>query len=69
MDYSAGRALAKLHQDLARAGVVLAVIVVRVRHQGYLDRYGLLDLIGPNHIFESRYDCIQGGWPTLSCDS
>jgi sulfate permease, SulP family len=58
VDYSGGRALTELHQDLAKAGIVLALIVVRVRHQGYLERMGLVDLIGADRIFESRYDCV-----------
>jgi high affinity sulfate transporter 1 len=59
LDYSAGQALKELHQDLSRMGVVLALIVVQVKHQGYLVRTGLLDLIGPNRIFQSRYECIE----------
>ena len=59
LDYSAGRALAELHQDLSRAGVVLALIVVPVRHQGDIERMGLVNLIGANRIFESRHKCIQ----------
>jgi sulfate permease, SulP family len=59
MDYSAGRALAELQQDLAKKGVVLSLIVVQVRHQSYLERMGLVDLIGANRIFESRQACID----------
>ena len=59
LDYSAGRALAELHQDLSKAGVVLALIVVPVRHQGSIERMGLVNLIGANRIFESRHKCIQ----------
>jgi sulfate permease, SulP family len=59
LDYSAGRVLTELHEDLSKAGVVLALIVVQVTHQGYLERMGLVDLIGRNRIFESRYDCIH----------
>ena len=59
MDYSAGRALAELQQDLAKAGVVLSLIVVQVRHQGYLERMGLIDVIGANRIFESRRACVE----------
>jgi MFS superfamily sulfate permease-like transporter len=59
MDYSAGRAVTEFQQDLAKAGVVVAAIVVPVRHQGALERMGLVDLIGPNRIFESRQACID----------
>jgi len=58
MDYSAGRALTELQQDLSRAGVVLALIVVP-RHHGLLERMGLVDLIGANRIFQTRHACIQ----------
>jgi high affinity sulfate transporter 1 len=59
LDYSAGRALVELHEELSKKDIVLALIVVQVQHQGYLERLGLLDLIGTNRIFQSRYDCIQ----------
>jgi MFS superfamily sulfate permease-like transporter len=58
LDYSAGCALAELHQDLSKIGVILALIVAPERHQGFLARTGMVDLIGQEHIFESRYDCI-----------
>lgn len=59
MDYSAGRAMAELQQDLAKAGVALSLIVVQVRHQSDLERMGLVDLIGASRIFESRQACID----------
>ena len=58
MDYSAGRALLELHQDLSRAGIVLALIVVELKHKGRLERMGVVDLVGADRIFESRFDCI-----------
>ena len=64
-DFSAGRALAELQEDLAKKGVTLALIVVPVRHQGDLERMGLIELIGANHIFESRQACLaayQSEW-------
>jgi high affinity sulfate transporter 1 len=59
LDYSAGEALTELHQDLSKAGVILALIVVPERHQGYLERTGMVEVIGRNRIFESRYECVQ----------
>jgi high affinity sulfate transporter 1 len=59
LDYSAARTLTELQQDLSKAGVELALIVVPVKHQSALDRMGLIDLIGANRIFESRHKCIQ----------
>jgi high affinity sulfate transporter 1 len=59
LDYSAGEALKELHQELSKKGVVLALIVVQLRHRGFLDRMGLIDLIGANRIFDSRYACLE----------
>jgi high affinity sulfate transporter 1 len=59
MDFSAGRTLLELFQDLKSAGIVLALIVVPMRQQRVMERMGLLKLIGSNRIFESRYECIQ----------
>jgi MFS superfamily sulfate permease-like transporter len=58
IDYSAGRGLAELHQDLTEAGVTLALIIVKVRHKGKLERMGLLDLISSDRIYESREECL-----------
>jgi len=58
LDFSAGRALAELQQDLAKIGVTLALIVIPVRHWSNLERMGLIELIGANHIFESRHACL-----------
>jgi hypothetical protein len=44
---------------LAKAGVVLALIVVQVRHQGDLESMGLIKLIGANRIFDSRHACLD----------
>ena len=59
LDYSAARALVELKQDLAKMGVVLAMIVIQVRHYGQLERLGLIDVIGANRIFESRQACTE----------
>jgi high affinity sulfate transporter 1 len=58
LDFSAGHALAELQQDLAKADVVMALIVVQVRHHGDLERMGLINLIGVDRIFESRQACL-----------
>jgi MFS superfamily sulfate permease-like transporter len=59
LDFSAGRALMDLHSDLRKEGVVLAVTRVQVRPQGDLERMGLIELIGPDRIFESRHACLK----------
>ena len=58
LDFSAGRAVAELQADLAKAGVVLALIVVPTRHRPNLERMGLHNVIGENRIFESREACL-----------
>jgi MFS superfamily sulfate permease-like transporter len=58
LDFSAGCALAELHQDLAKAGVVLAMVQVPAEHHVTLERMGLVDLIGAGRIFDSRHACI-----------
>jgi MFS superfamily sulfate permease-like transporter len=58
IDYSAGRALAELHQDLAKKSVVLALSRVHPLARGGLERPGLIKLIGPDRIFSSRRQCV-----------
>ena len=60
LDFAAGRAMADLQQDLAKEGVVLALIVVKVRHHGDLERMGLINMIGAKWIFDSREACVDG---------
>jgi len=59
LDFSAGRALMDLRQDLTKAGVVLALSRLQLRPHGHLERMGLLQLIGANRIFDSRHACIE----------
>jgi MFS superfamily sulfate permease-like transporter len=58
LDFSAGRALAELHQDLANTGVVLALVQVPAEHHAHLERMGLIDRIGAGRIFDSRHACV-----------
>jgi MFS superfamily sulfate permease-like transporter len=59
IDFSAGRALAELQQDLAKAGVVLALARIQLKRGGDLERMGLVKLIGANRIFNSRRACLE----------
>jgi high affinity sulfate transporter 1 len=59
LDYSAGQAVRELYEDLRSRGVVMALIVVRGQHHGALERYGLVDLIGANRIFQSHSACLE----------
>jgi high affinity sulfate transporter 1 len=58
LDFSAGQALTELHQDLAKTGVVLALVQVPAQRHANLERMGLVDLIGADRIFDSRHACI-----------
>ena len=59
IDYSAGRALADLHQDLAQKGIVLALARIQARHHGDLFQLGLTQLIGESRLFRSRHECLE----------
>jgi high affinity sulfate transporter 1 len=59
VDFSAGCAMTELQQDLAAAGVVLALIVVPARHFENLERMGVSKAVGANRIFESRRACVE----------
>jgi MFS superfamily sulfate permease-like transporter len=58
IDFSAGRALVELKQDLARHGVDLALARVSSSLQEDLDRQELTVAIGANRIFSSRKHCL-----------
>ena len=58
LDFTAGRALMDLREDLEKAGVVLALSRLQLRPHGHLERMGLVDLIGANRIFDSRHACV-----------
>lgn len=59
IDYSAGRALMELIQDLKKAGVVIALARAQLRAHSHLEQLGLKELIGAHHIFDSRHACLQ----------
>jgi len=58
IDFSAGRALVELQQDLAKQGVVLALARVSSSLRADLDRQELTATIGANRIFSSRKHCL-----------
>ncbi|HXX42483.1 MAG TPA: SulP family inorganic anion transporter [Chthoniobacterales bacterium] len=59
IDYSAGEALKELHDDLAKTGVVLALCRVSGDLHKDLHHLGLIDVIGPDRIFDSRGACLE----------
>jgi MFS superfamily sulfate permease-like transporter len=58
-DYSAGRAVAELQQDLGKAGVVLVLARLQVRHHSDLEQMGVIEVIGAHRIFDSRHACVE----------
>lgn len=58
VDFSAGKALIELQQELARQGVVLAMSRVNADLQAVLDRQGITAAIGAERIFRSRKRCL-----------
>ena len=59
IDFSAGKALKELQQDLAHAGIVLAISRIQLRRGGDLERMGLVKAIGLDRIFDSRHECLN----------
>jgi high affinity sulfate transporter 1 len=59
LDFTAGKALKELQQDLAEEGVVLALSRMQLRRHGDLEKMNLVKAIGPNRIFNSRHACIE----------
>ena len=59
LDYSASRAVLELQQDLAKQGVVFALVRVSPRGRVDLDRLGLTTSIGESRIFRSRHECLK----------
>jgi len=59
MDYFAARTLGELQQDLAKAGVVLALILIQIKHRGTMERMGLIEQFGRDKIFDSRQACLD----------
>ena len=53
IDYSAARVLRALQSDLRARGIVLVFVHVPVSLQSHLDRHGLTDVIGADHIFDT----------------
>jgi high affinity sulfate transporter 1 len=59
LDFSGGRAVAELQQDLAKVGVALALVEVPEKHHEDLERMGLIALIGGSRIFHSKHACVE----------
>jgi len=58
IDFSAGSTLAELHRELSGKGVTLAMTRVGPALRSELDRLGLVALLGAEHLFPSRHECL-----------
>jgi SulP family sulfate permease len=59
VDFTAGKELKDLRQDLAKQNVELALTRVSDSLQRDLKRLDLIPIFGENHIFDSRHECLQ----------
>jgi SulP family sulfate permease len=59
IDFSASRVVMELQRDLAKAGVVLALVRNHDSRHEELERMGLVNLIAADHIFDSRRACLE----------
>ena len=57
IDCSAGSTLRELQQDLAAKGISLALAHVNAELRTQLDRQGLTEIIGANHLFDTLREC------------
>ena len=54
VDYTGGKTLAELAEQLADRGIVFAVAGATPRSASELDRFGVTAKIGPEHVFDDR---------------
>ena len=59
IDFSAGKAVKELQQDLAKQNVVMALTRVSGSLQRDLNRLDLARVIGAKRIFDSRHECLE----------
>ena len=55
VDYTGGRTLAELASELKDRGIVFAVADASAHLRRELDRFGITEVIGPEHYFDSLY--------------
>jgi len=66
LDYSAARTLTDLHDDLARGGVTLVFGRASPSLRADMDRHGLTQRIGAEHIFATLHEALPPGTQTSS---
>jgi SulP family sulfate permease len=59
IDYSGAETLKRVHEELAKRGIVLVMSDVKEQVRAKLERDGIVEMIGREYIFESAYDVIR----------
>ncbi len=59
VDYSAARSVRELCDDLKRGGVGLVVARVRPYLKADMDRHGITEVVGEEHIFETLHEGLD----------
>jgi MFS superfamily sulfate permease-like transporter len=59
IDYSGAETLKRVHEELAKRGIVLVLSDVKEPVMAKLERDGIVEMIGREYIFESAYDVIR----------
>jgi sulfate permease, SulP family len=59
VDYSGAETMKRVHEELAKRGIVLVLSDVKEPVLAKLGRDGILEMIGREYIFESAYDVIR----------
>ncbi|MGA2934974.1 MAG: SulP family inorganic anion transporter [Methanomicrobiales archaeon] len=59
IDYSGAETLKRVHEELAKRGIVLVMSDVKEPVLAKLERDGIVETIGREYIFESAYDVIR----------
>ena len=59
VDYSGAETLKRVHEELAKRGIVLVMSDVNEPVLAQLERDGIVEMIGREYIFESAYDVIR----------
>ena len=59
IDYSGAETLKRVHEELAKRGIVLVMSDVKEPVHAKLERDGIVEMIGREYFFESAYDVIR----------
>jgi SulP family sulfate permease len=59
IDYTGGETIRQLHGELAEHGIKLVVAEPLAQVRELLERYGLVDLLGPDAIYDTVDDAVR----------